>query len=360
MNDADAPYAAWEPTVAAVLESDGPVLLIGGMDVGKTTFTRLLVNRLTASGRTVALLDGDPGQSEIGPPGCVGLARVEAPTAALSDLAPQALAFVGNTSPAAHLLEHAAGVSRLAALAGDGRLIVDTCGYIQGGAARRMHQTEFDLLNPAHVIALQRKSELEPILAPMRRRSGCRIHAPPVPAAIARKTPAFRSQRRAMRFASYFEATTLHTYRFDDVALVGTWLGGGEPLPPHLLKFVNQAVWPPVRVFHAEMSDRVLGLMVSLPLERDVPGFGVVQEQLKAETIAVTVAPRLRHLLLGLEGANGKLLGLGLLEALDFRRRTLGVRTPIRAPDAACIVRFGTLRLTSDGKEIGSLRPGEL
>ncbi len=354
------PYSAWEPTLAAIMDSDGPVLLIGGMDVGKTTFTRLLVNRATALSRRVALLDADPGQSEIGPPGCLGLAFAEAPVASLSDLPPHALAFIGNTSPAAYLLEHAAGVRRLADLADAALLIVDTCGYIQGAGARRMHQTEFDLLNPAHVIALQRGNELEPILSPMRRRTGCRVHTPPVPEVIARKSVALRTQRRAMRFASYFGSAALHSYSFDDVSLVGTWLGGGSSLPPHLLKFVNQALWPPARVYHAELSDGHLSLMVSLPLDPGLQGLSLVQQELKNRSLTATVAPRLKHLMLGLESGNGKLLGLGLLEALDFRRRTLGVLTPIRAPQAAQIVHFGTLRLAQDGREIGSLRPGEL
>jgi polynucleotide 5'-hydroxyl-kinase GRC3/NOL9 len=352
--------AEWEPTLDAVLSAGGTVQLIGGMDVGKTTFTRLLVNRAVAAGKRIALLDTDPGQSEIGPPGCIGLAFVDAPVANLSDLTPQALAFVGNTSPAVHLLEHAAGTARLAALAGERTLVVDTCGYTQGGNARRMHQIEFDLVQPAHVIALQRHGELEPILAPMRRRASCRVHTPPVPAAVVRKSPALRSQRRAMRFASYFETTTLHTFSFDDVALVGTWLAGSPPLPPHLLKFLNQALGFHARIYHAELCDRVLGLMVSQPLPADMPGLGMVQEQLHQQSIAVTVAPRLRHLLLGLESGSGKLLGLGLLEALDFRSRTLGVRTPVRAPAAAHVIRFGTLRLTADGKELGSLRPSDL
>jgi polynucleotide 5'-hydroxyl-kinase GRC3/NOL9 len=354
------PYADWDATVEAVLNEGGSALLIGAMDVGKTTLTRLLVNRAVANGMRVALIDTDPGQSEIGPPGCVGLAYVDAPVESLSDLTPQALAFVGNTSPASHLLEHAAGTARLAAIAGDRMLIVDTCGYIQGGGARRLHQTEFDLLQPAHVIALQRQGELEPILAPLRHRTNCRVHTPPIPTGVTRKSPGLRSQRRAMRFASYFETTTLHTFSFDEVALVGTWLGGSDPLPPHLLKFLNQALGYHARIYHAELCDRVLGLMVSRPLPPDAAGFAMVQEQLKQQSIAITVAPNLRHLLLGLESGNGKLLGLGLLEALDFRRRTLGIRTPVRTPQAAHILRFGTLRLTPDGKELGSLRPGDL
>lgn len=354
------PFQDWESTLEKAVDGEGPIYLIGGIDVGKTTLTRLLINRAVAAGKRVALLDTDPGQSEIGPPGCIGLAFVDAEVGSLANLIPQALAFVGNTSPAAHLLEHAAGTARLAALATNRLLIVDTCGYIQGGGARRMHQAECDLLQPAQVIALQRHGELEPILAPLRRRTGCLIHTPPIPATVTRKSPSLRAQRRAMRFASYFETTTLHTFSFDEVALAGTWLGGSEPLPPHLLKFLNQALGYHARIYHAEMCDRALGLMVNKPLPPEAAGLAMVQEQLKQQSLTVTVAPNLRQLLLGLESGNGKLLGLGLLEALDFRRRTLGVRTPIRTPQAANILRFGTLRLTPDGKELGSLRPSDL
>lgn len=366
------PYAEWEATLADIAAEGGTTLLLGGTDVGKTTLTRLLVNRVTQAGQRAALLDADLGQSEIGPPACLGLAFADKPVHALSDLPPHALAFVGSVSPPGHLLEYVAGVRRLADLAAAelGKastpsgsrplLLVDTSGYLHGAAAQRLDRTLFDLLAPAHVVALQRQDELEPILHSLRRREGCRIYTPPIPAVIRKKPASFRAHRRAMRFAAYFEGAALHTYSFDEVALVGTWMGSGTPLAAHLLKFLNQTFGPRLRVYYAETAGRHMGMMVSQPIAAGSPGMGLAQEQLKAQAVSVTVAPRLRHLLLGLEGANGKLLGLGLLEALDFRRRTLGVLTPVRAPTAARVLHFGSLRLTPEGAEIGALRPGEL
>lgn len=354
------PYSAWETTLAAIAETRGVTLVLGGTDVGKTTFTRLLLHRLVERHGRAAVIDADLGQSDVGPPACIGLAFAETPVLALSDLTPHALAFVGSTSPPGYLLEYVAGVKRLAELAGSCPLVVDTSGYLQGGAAARLNHAAFDLLSPAHVVALQRRGELESILAPMRRRDGCTVHTPPVPDVIGRKPTAFRTQRRAMRFAAYFAGSTRHTFAFSEVALTGTWLGSAPPLAPHLLKFLNQTLGPPTKVYHAEMCDRQLGLMVSRPLPPDLPALGIAQQQLKAQSVAITVAPRLKHLLLGLEGGNGRLLGLGLLEALDFRAGTLGVLTPVRAPAAARILRFGSLRLLPDGTEVGSLRPREL
>jgi polynucleotide 5'-hydroxyl-kinase GRC3/NOL9 len=361
--ESDAVYADWEPTLAEIAaDPQRPVrvLLLGGTDVGKTTLTRLLVNRLTSQGRRVGIVDADPGQSEIGPPACVGMAFADAPVAAMSDLAPQALAFVGSTSPPNHLLEHASGVRRLADLVTPHSLIVDTCGYLHGASARRLNQIEYDLLQPTHVIGLQREGELEPILAPMRRRDGCALFTPPIPAVIAKKPSSFRSQRRTMRFAAYFDGAQLHTCEFEQVALVGTWLNGGTPVAAHLLRFLNQSLGEGVRVYHAEMSGRHLGLMVNRAIAPDTPGIGIIQQQLRAQSVSITVAPRLKHLLLGLEGGNGKLLGLGLLAAIDFRRRTLGILTPVRAPGATRVIRLGTVRIAPNGAEVGTLHPNEI
>ena len=354
------PYPDWEETLTKIAETGGTTMVLGGMDVGKTTFVRLLVNRVAESGKRVALIDADLGQSEVGPPACVGLAFTDVPVDALSDLTPHTLAFIGSTSPPSYLLEHAVAVRRLADLAVPHFLIVDTSGYLHGSGARRPNQTEFDLLSPKHVVALQRNGECEPILLPMRLREGCQVHTPPVPAVIQRKPPNFRTQRRAMRFAAYFHNSTLHTYSFDDVVLLGTWMGTGTPVAAHLHKFINQTLGPQTRVFYAEQSGKHLGLMVNQPLPNDHPGISTVLEEMRANEISATVAPRLKHLLLGLEGTNGKLLGLGLMVALDFRRRTMGVLTPVRTPAAARIIRLGSLRVTPEGHELGSLRPGEL
>ena len=119
-NQADAaaePYAEWKSALNALAASPGTTLLLGGMDVGKTTFTRLLANRFLEAGCPPALLDADLGQSEIGPPACVGIAFCDAPILALSDLKPHALAFVGSASPPGYLLEHVAGIRRLADMA---------------------------------------------------------------------------------------------------------------------------------------------------------------------------------------------------------------------------------------------------
>ena len=47
-------------------------MVVGASDTGKTTLTAYLAGALAARGETVAVVDADVGQSEIGPPTTVG------------------------------------------------------------------------------------------------------------------------------------------------------------------------------------------------------------------------------------------------------------------------------------------------
>jgi polynucleotide 5'-hydroxyl-kinase GRC3/NOL9 len=353
-------YGEWRAALEEIADAGGAVMVIGPTDVGKTTFTRLLANHLVGMGQAVAILDADPGQSEIGPPGCAGLAFPNAPILALSDLAPTALAFIGGVSPAGRLPEHITAVRSLADAADGRRLIVDTSGYVQGPQARRLLQCEIELIRPAHVVALHRTDELAGILATVRRSSRMRLHAPGVPAAIVAKPAALRAQRRAMRFSAYFRDAAVVQYAFRDVAFVGCWLGSGDPVPPHMLRFLNDALRGSARIYHAELSGRHLGLMSDRPVAASGPEMGIALAELRAREVTVTPAPRLKHLLVGMEAPSGKLLGLGLVASIDFRRGQIGLLTPVSAVGAASVLRFGVQRIEPDGRDAGTLRPGDL
>ncbi|MDH7500916.1 MAG: Clp1/GlmU family protein, partial [candidate division NC10 bacterium] len=56
------------------LDLRGLLMVVGKADVGKTTFARYLYERLSEHSRKVAYLDGDPGQSTLGPPCTLTLA----------------------------------------------------------------------------------------------------------------------------------------------------------------------------------------------------------------------------------------------------------------------------------------------
>jgi polynucleotide 5'-hydroxyl-kinase GRC3/NOL9 len=352
-------YPEWEETIRGLAGRGGRVLLLGPTDAGKTTFCRLLVNEALAVGRTVAVVDGDVGQSEIGPPACVGMGFAEKEIHALAEIPPAGLRFIGATSPRGAAVELASAMRVLADQAGERApdlLIMDTTGMVRGAAAVRLKQAKIALLAPTDLVVLQPGRECEPILTPLKFTEGVRVHRPGIAKVIARKSSAMRSQRRAMRFARYFHESVTHTYDFDALAFTGTWLNGGPPMPAHHRKFMADALG--LRVYYAEFESRHLGLLTSGYPARE-QALSVLQEQFRPQEITVTPAAKVRHLLAGLADANDRLLGLGLIEALDVQRRQIGILTPIRARAAVKVVHFGLLRLQPDGKELGANRVGE-
>ena len=58
----------------------GVVMLIGAAETGKTTLAKLLVLDALDKGMSVAYVDGDVASTVAGPPACVGLKFVEAPS----------------------------------------------------------------------------------------------------------------------------------------------------------------------------------------------------------------------------------------------------------------------------------------
>jgi len=68
----------WGRAADAILARPGVVVLLGASDSGKTTLCRILGEHWRAAGRAVGLVDGDIGQSSIGPPATVGLAILPA------------------------------------------------------------------------------------------------------------------------------------------------------------------------------------------------------------------------------------------------------------------------------------------
>lgn len=198
----------WEQLSLARVE--GVVLVIGPPDVGKTTFARYLFQRLCGRGRPVAYLDGDPGQSTLGPPTTMTLALGLPDETVFPPRGRVWRSFVGAVSPWRHMLPLLTGAHRLvqaAQKAGAATVVYDTSGLVQaaqGGPALKL--AKIDLLRPSVVFALQHRGELEPLLVPLRRSRRVRVvDVPPSPARQIRAVPD-RQAHRAAQFGRYFAA----------------------------------------------------------------------------------------------------------------------------------------------------------
>ncbi len=189
-------------------QGPGPVLIIGGPDAGKSTFAHYLAGRYLEAGRRVALVDGDPGQSRLGPPATMNVALVEALESGERVRGLRWRRFVGHVSPRGRMVVVLVNAIRLVSMArrqGAETVIYDTSGLIRpahGGLYLKL--SKVDLLRPAALIALRQDQELEPILAPLRSSRRVPVFELPVSPAVRPRDPATRRRYRARRFAGYF------------------------------------------------------------------------------------------------------------------------------------------------------------
>ncbi len=339
-------------------------LVIGATDRGKTTLVATWARALAAENAATFILDADTGQSEIGPPGCVGLARAQAGVERLSDLKPEASFFVGALTPSAAALEHVLAVRRAADTAcalGAERLLIDTPGWVHGPGARRWLAALTQSLLPGTVAGVGTPGELAGLLKLLQASSGATIENVAPPEGVSRKSPGLRATRRVLKLSKALSGSRDLALPLDSLSTLGATLGTGTPLPPELLRWCSAALKMPVA--HAEQSEGVLSVYVSGPLRSGWESLtSPVAYHFKAKSVRVFPLRSHEGVLLGLHDGAGKLLGIGRFAGLDTERGELQVTTPLLESqvERLALVAFGRFRCAPDGSEIQDLKPGEL
>ena len=150
------------------------VLLVGGLDSGKSTLARTMLRTALAAGRATAFLDADVGQKSVGPPATVGLRHIRTPEDLEAErlATADALGFVGSTSPQGHLLPLVTSLARLHTRArqeGADFVVVDTSGMVSGIYGQLVKYHKVEMLQPDLVVGLQRGEEVDPLLGVIQR-----------------------------------------------------------------------------------------------------------------------------------------------------------------------------------------------
>ncbi len=299
--------ATWQEVFGAVLEAPGAVIMLGAVDVGKTTAATALAIAALRAGRQAAVVDTDTGQSSLGPPATVGLGILRRPVRHMSEIPLVAACFIGDTSPAALYSYLIDGAVRLIARAQAQAqvIVVDTTGWVEGTAAVAAKVAKIAHIRPRHVIAIQRTVEVEPILARLPR--SLVVHRLRPPRNVRRRSRDERRAFREQRFAQYFAAAR-------QVTLDVTALPGDRPV-----RYAGRRI-SPARVL-SEIPPRVL-----------------------------------RHLLVGLAGPEEDLVALGIVAAVHPAARLVDVLAPAGSLAAVRTLQWGALRVAPSGREEGRVR----
>ncbi len=193
----------------------GTVVLIGGLDTGKTTLSISMIRAALGAGKRAAYVDADLGQKTVGPPTTIGLKLVTSEDDLDRERLAQADAcyFVGATSPQGNLLPVVTGVARLLTLAreslGADFVVVDTSGFVSGVYGQLLKYHKLELVRPDLVVGLQRGEELDPLLGIIRRFFATEVVALGVHPAVAPTSVEQRAANREDAMRRYFGESRL-------------------------------------------------------------------------------------------------------------------------------------------------------
>lgn len=233
------------------------IMLVGASDTGKTTLVEDLVTLLAQTFKEVAVVDGDIGQSHLGPPTTIGWGLLENKFQSWKKIHLRDFYFAGATSPLGSLLPTAVGAKLISEIAKNHaeKVVVDTTGMVRGGEGRVLKISKIELVRPQLILALQRQDELEHILIFFRGMRMPRIHRIRVPFGIIQKTHSDRSAYRERRFRDYFGHAKRVLLSLNEIGMGNT---ESEACPPNQL----------ISLRDREGRDLALGIVEEIDLEK--------------------------------------------------------------------------------------------
>jgi polynucleotide 5'-hydroxyl-kinase GRC3/NOL9 len=213
--------ASWNKPVEVLLglqKHPVVVLILGAADCGKSSLCTYLLNNLIDGKSKVAVLDGDLGQSDIGPSATIGYALTSKCAADLYDLKLKNAFFVGVTSPIKAIAKVIEGLTAMKAEIFQQQadyVLVNTDGWVSGDVAITYKAALIDALKPDVIVGVQMQDELVPLIADL---------AVPVvvvesSSTLNQRTAEKRKILREMTYARYLRNAKLQCYPKSQVTI---------------------------------------------------------------------------------------------------------------------------------------------
>jgi polynucleotide 5'-hydroxyl-kinase GRC3/NOL9 len=197
----------WIQVAEGVVLQGGTILVLGASDVGKSTFSLLLLQTAYRFQKKALFIDSDPGQSSLGPPCMIDLATAPHFPEDFLSLKIISSMFVGNVSPAGVLLPLLGGLKKLheeaTALRPD-LIVVDTTSLIYGQIGFELKFHKIMLLSPQIIVGIERLNEIEHLLLPWEGRGSPKIVRIPASRFAIRRSLEERRENRERMFSEYF------------------------------------------------------------------------------------------------------------------------------------------------------------
>ena len=331
----------WEE-LANRIESGDTVMLLGGIDVGKSGLFAFLANKLVSKGFRVGLIDADVGQSDIGPVGTIGLSLISEKIIHPSLLIPNLLFFVGDNSPRGHLLPMVIGVKKLldeAKTRGADVVLINTTGYIHSGPARALKRFKILATEPTKVVVLQRSNESQHIIKLIPKNS--EVIKMSVAKGVRRKNRSLRVLFRQSNIRRYLNGARSLRINLHETKLVDTlFFSGSSSLE---LKHELEGLLRKPVIYAEEAPDVILCLIDSSYVRK-----GLV---VRGKPLRIAVRRGYDGLYVGFLDDHGFCCGIGIIEGFRPDQGILDVYTNFSG-QFDC-VEFGYLKFNKKGIQVG-------
>ncbi len=342
---------SWTNATREILDHEKPcvVMIVGGVDTGKTTLTTFIVNQSLENNFKTVVIDADLGQSSIGPPTTISLGVADKKIGSLSDLKMRGGFFVGSTSPNYHLLQCISGLRLLLEKAfkikGD-IILIDTSGMISGGPGRALKIHKTMLVNPDFLLLLRKGGELDYLINIFR---NLNIRSLEVPREVRETSREERRFFRELAFRAHFSNAKEIEFDMERVRVMGTFFGTGmidEEMQSKISAFLKEKI-----NYCENLGD---GYLI------------VTERRIYAERVRNIFDKQLRILekgfeeqnLVGLLNSAQKFLDLGIMRQIDYLIKKAYVYSPLNEPERIKTIKLGSMRIKEDGKEIGFVPVG--
>lgn len=281
--------------VIGIERKPSTIMVIGGVDSGKSSFCTYIANRMVCRKCKVAVLDEDLGQSDIGSPATVAYAILSKPVTDLFSLQPQGTFFVGATSPACVVDKTVEAVAILKKEILEKTeidcLIVNTDGWAAGNEAVAFKQRLAKEIEPDIVFCVEELCTDGSLCASFGDAlAGYRQERVSSPSEVRGRDRENRKTLRELGFAKYLEGAKVRVFPINHVTVEGK------------------------------------------------------------ENYSLILQHRAENMLVALYNKEKLFMGIGVLRGVDYDRKALRILTAVAEKPA--LLRFGRIRLDKDLREI--------
>ena len=352
--DEDPIPRSWKEAAETILPSEigesNIVIVLGGVDSGKTSFSTYLVNMALNRGLTTAIIDGDLGQSDIGPPGTISLSLIKKPVVDLFSLKPHHVVFIGFTSPSNAKESVVDGLALLKAKAiemGSNFTVINTDGWVEGVDAVEYKSRLIKRIKPNFIVAIQNADELKPIIDSLSE-AEAKILTVEVPKNVKRRDRETRKIIRDSSYKKHLKDAKIRSFPISWIKVDGSIKMKGKN--DQFLKKKFEEILGNRVIYCEDMQDCILLVLKRSSTLSD-------EEISKLNTtfkkpIKIMRKGDERGLLVSLEDEEGRFLGIGIIHHIDYENEKAILKIRTNVGSSISKVNVGWIRLDEKGNEV--------